>query len=54
MPSKRKNAHAVALGRKGGQSRSPKKAAAARRNAEKALRARLRKVLDSLPSGSVE
>jgi len=32
MVTKRKNPHAVALGRKGGQAKSPAKTAAARRN----------------------
>ncbi len=46
MPSKRKNAHAVALGRKGGLSRSPKKVAAGQRNILKAVRARVKAALD--------
>ena len=33
--AKRKNPHAVALGRKGGQARSPAKTAAVRENAKK-------------------
>ena len=35
MVTKRKNPHAVALGRKGGKAKSPAKTAAARRNVRK-------------------
>jgi len=51
---KRKNSHAVQLGRLGGRSKSPAKVAAGRRNVVKALQARLKKALDKNTSGSVE